>query len=122
MGKLAGCSGLRGLFRRKKKLVEEIAGWVEADRDQPSAWGFGDDAVFVGRASPELEQWFIWRNAKTAVLPTEWRRQPLKQMVINRTLDYVEHTMRLKNTKDFPWTQEFNGTQFGLVGWIDGDN
>ena len=69
---------------------------------------------------PQLDQWFVWRNQQAGVLPTEWRKQPLKQLVVNRTLDFVEYTWRLKTMKDYPWTQEFNATQFGLVGWIDG--
>jgi hypothetical protein len=111
---------LYGLLCHKKKLVEAVTEWIEADRDRPSAWDFGNDVVRTGGVMPELEQWYSWRRGQTAVLPTNWRRQPLKQLVINRTLDFVEHTWRLKNTKDLDWGATFDGTQFGLIGWIDG--
>lgn len=120
VGKRCGAGQLQRLLCGKKKWVDAVIGWIDQDRDQPTVWQFSQDGIRTTSGTPELEQWFAWRGQKTAVLPTEWRKQPLKQLVTNRTLDFVEHTYRLRIKKDYQWASEFNATQLALIGWIDG--
>ena len=107
------------MFCSKKKLVDAVIRWVEKDNSDGSAWEFSDDGILTGYIYPELEQWFAWFGSQAGMMPTEWRQQPLRQLIINNTLTFIAHTWRNKMAKDFDM-KKLNATQTELIGWIDG--
>jgi len=66
-----------------------------------------------------FDTWSAWRDHGALPYPGGFLSQPLKLMMQIEAVDFVYHTWRCKNNKDFKWSN-FTATQRELIVQVEG--
>jgi len=111
-----------GVLRRKKKLILDIAEWVESRgrnrADDPGNWRFDGDTVKTTPASAIIRIWEAYKKSGVLPEPGGWLDQPLDILVQIGAIDTVYETYEYKNSESVKY-EKFTPTQRAIIREVE---